>query len=32
MAFLVALDQDVEIKIKKKPRSRGTARILVVAA
>lgn len=32
MAFLVALDQDVEITIKKKPRSRGTARILVVAA
>ena len=32
MAFLVALDQDLEITIKKKPRSRGTARILVVAA
>ena len=27
MAFLVALDQDVEITIKKKPRSRGTARM-----
>jgi predicted XRE-type DNA-binding protein len=32
MAFLVALDQDVEITIKKKPRSRGAARISVVAA
>ena len=32
MAFLVALDQDVEITIKKKPRSRVAARISVVAA
>ena len=32
MAFLVSLDQDVEITIKKKPRSRGAARITVVAA
>lgn len=32
MTFLTALDQDVEITIKKKPRSRGTGRILVVAA
>lgn len=31
MSFLVALDQDVEITIKKKPRSRVAARILVVA-
>ena len=32
MSFLVALDQDVEITVKKKPRSRGAARISVVAA
>ena len=32
MTFLTALDQDVEIVIKKKPRSRANARILVVAA
>ena len=32
MTFLTALDQDVEIIIKKKPRSRPTARISVVAA
>jgi predicted XRE-type DNA-binding protein len=32
MTFLTALDQDVEITIKKKPRSRGTARISVIAA
>jgi predicted XRE-type DNA-binding protein len=32
MAFLTALDHDVEIVIKKKPRSRSTARITVVAA
>jgi predicted XRE-type DNA-binding protein len=32
MTFLTALDQDVEIVIKKKPRSRRTARISVVAA
>ncbi len=32
MAFLTALDQDVEIVIKRKPRSRATARISVVAA
>jgi len=32
MIFLTALDQDVEIVIKKKPRSRGAARISVVAA
>jgi len=31
MTFLTALDQDVEIVIKKKPRSRATARISVVA-
>lgn len=30
MAFLSALDQDVEILIKQKPRSRGSARISVV--
>ena len=30
MGFLTALDQDVEIVIKQKPRSRDTARILVV--
>ena len=32
MTFLTALDQDVEIVIKKKPRSRAAARISVVAA
>ena len=32
MTFLTALDQDVEIVIKKKPRSRPAARISVVAA
>lgn len=32
MTFLTALDQDVEIVIKKKPRSRQTARISVIAA
>jgi predicted XRE-type DNA-binding protein len=32
MIFLTALDRDVEIVIKKKPRSRATARISVVAA
>jgi predicted XRE-type DNA-binding protein len=32
MGFLTALDQDVEIVIRQKPRSRSTARILVVAA
>ena len=32
MAFLTALDQDVEIVIRRKPRSRATARISVVAA
>src|SRR5262245_32200657 len=32
MTFLTALDRDVEIVIKKKPRSRPTARISVVAA
>jgi predicted XRE-type DNA-binding protein len=31
MTFLTALDQDVEIVIKKKPRSRAAARIAVVA-
>ena len=31
MTFLTALDQDVEIVIRKKPRSRANARILVVA-
>ncbi len=31
MVFLTALDQDVEITIKNKPRSRSTARIAVVA-
>jgi len=31
MGFLTALDQDVEIVIKQKPRSRAAARILVVA-
>ncbi|MEO3434466.1 helix-turn-helix transcriptional regulator [Inquilinus sp. CAU 1745] len=32
MTFLTALDQDVEIVIKKKPRSRPAGRISVVAA
>ena len=32
MTFLTALDQDVEIVIKRKPRSRASARISVVAA
>ena len=32
MMFLTALDQDVEIVIRKKPRSRPTGRISVVAA
>jgi predicted XRE-type DNA-binding protein len=32
MTFLTALDQDVEIVIKHKPRSRATGRISVVAA
>lgn len=32
MTFLTALDQDVEITIKTKPRSRAAARISVVAA
>jgi predicted XRE-type DNA-binding protein len=32
MTFLTSLDRDVEITIKKKPRSRGAARIVVVAA
>ncbi|MSO30597.1 MAG: XRE family transcriptional regulator [Acidobacteria bacterium] len=32
MALLTVLDQDVEIVIRKKPRSRGAARISVVAA
>lgn len=32
MTLLTALDRDVEIVIRKKPRSRGTARISVVAA
>jgi predicted XRE-type DNA-binding protein len=32
MMFLTALDQDVEIVIKKKPRSRPAARISVIAA
>lgn len=31
MTFLTELDQDVEIVIKKKPRTRANARILVVA-
>jgi predicted XRE-type DNA-binding protein len=31
MTFLTALDQDVEIVIRKKPRSRASARISVVA-
>ena len=32
MTFLTALDRDVEIVIKKKPRSRPAARISVIAA
>ena len=32
MTFLTALDQDVEIVIRRKPRSRAAARISVVAA
>jgi predicted XRE-type DNA-binding protein len=32
MTFLTALDQDVEIVIRKKPRSRAAGRIVVVAA
>ncbi|MGD0187865.1 MAG: helix-turn-helix transcriptional regulator [Roseiarcus sp.] len=32
MTFLTALDRDIEITIKKKPRSRDTGRVLVVAA
>jgi len=32
MTFLTALDQDVEIVIKNKPRSRSVGRILVIAA
>jgi predicted XRE-type DNA-binding protein len=32
MTFLTALDQDVEIVIRKKPRSRSTGRISVIAA
>lgn len=32
MSFLMALDRDVQIVIKKKPRSRHSARITVVAA
>jgi predicted XRE-type DNA-binding protein len=32
MTFLTALDQDVEILIRKKPRSRRTGRVSVVAA
>ena len=32
MTLLTALDRDIEIKIKKKPRSRSTGRVLVVAA
>ena len=32
MTFLTALDRDVEIVIRKKPRSRSAARIRVVAA
>jgi hypothetical protein len=32
MTFLTALDRDVEIVIKRKPRSRPAARISVVAA
>ena len=32
MTFLTALDQDVDIVIRRKPRSRGAARISVTAA
>ena len=32
ITFLTALDRDVEIKIKKKPRVRATGRVLVIAA
>jgi predicted XRE-type DNA-binding protein len=32
MTFLTALDRDIEIVIRKKPRSRGAARISVIAA
>ena len=32
MIFLTALDRDVEITIKKKPRSRGVGRVSVIAA
>ena len=32
MTLLTALDRDVEIVIRKKPRSRGAARISVIAA
>jgi predicted XRE-type DNA-binding protein len=32
MLFLAALDQDVEIVIRKKPRSRPSGRVMVVAA
>jgi predicted XRE-type DNA-binding protein len=32
MTFLTALDRDIEIVIRKKPRSRSTARISVIAA
>jgi|SRR3954469_11957326 len=32
MTFLTALDQDVEIVIRRKPRSRNTGRISVIAA
>jgi predicted XRE-type DNA-binding protein len=32
MTFLTALDQDVDIVIRRKPRSRGAARISVIAA
>jgi predicted XRE-type DNA-binding protein len=32
MTFLTALDRDIEITIKKKPRSRDIGRVLVVAA
>jgi len=32
MGFLTALDQDVEIGVRNKPRSRAAARISVIAA
>ena len=32
MTFLIALDQDVDIVIRRKPRSRNTGRISVIAA